>query len=151
MKNINDFNEIDFKMFSVWEYVSNPDSPDGFSLTPVKESPISNLVNCVVFSEIFFANGEKYWAMLSNVFLHNLDLTKKTLTISIFKNNKWYVLADWDNQKKAFAEDWLSELKFDFSVDELDVFPIYYDLENANSSLGIKLSGHFFWQRLLQQ
>ncbi|MGB7569819.1 MAG: hypothetical protein WBM07_18295 [Chitinivibrionales bacterium] len=116
----------DIKSYPVWEFTNDDEKLEGMGIRPVQKIPVKDLFGKIVGTQVQLSNGSKIWALIENVDTNNPRSTQHFLSLSVFKDKHWFILAryhDFDTNKrgpKAFA-------KFlGLSVDE--VFPITYNI-----------------------
>lgn len=125
------FTETDAVVRPVWDIVF--DQPPGtVSLKPCEEPlPVSSLENRLVVTHVHLNNGREILATISNVNVADPRFTAHFLTISLFNDGEWFLLARYhDPNWSTDGPEALAEF-FGFSMQE--VFPIAYDLTSVAS------------------
>jgi hypothetical protein len=111
---------------SVWEFLPESASRDETWVRRLKKLPVASLNGRLVTVEVSLASGAQMPALMSNVDLDDTSLNEHFLSLSIFKNERWILLAryhDPDAVKHgpaAFARALGVSLK--------EVFPIEFNL-----------------------
>lgn len=128
MKRVESLRINDIRKHPVWEYV-NDDKLGETVVRPHDQLPVRNLNGRVAGTRIHLANCSHVWALIGNVDTHNPRLTEHFLTLSVYRNRRWFVLAryhdfDYDDHGPAALASFL-----EMSIDE--VFPISYDLSEV--------------------
>ncbi|MEY2493786.1 MAG: hypothetical protein QOJ45_278 [Verrucomicrobiota bacterium] len=125
LKRVEDLTAVDLEAFPVWEY-ANVDQLGETAVRPIKETPVKTMTGRLVGTRIRLANGASFWATVSNVDERNPRLTQHFLTVSVFRNGKWFTMAryhDFDSTERG-PEALASFLGL--RVDE--VFPMSYNI-----------------------
>lgn len=112
----------------VWEFVYD-DQPDETSVRPVRDLPVRSLTSRIVATEVVLQNGQRIWAVLGNVDLTDLRLTRQFLTLSLYIHNAWFHLAryhDCDMEERGPGA-----LARRLGLPLSEVFPIRYDVSHV--------------------
>lgn len=117
----------DLKSHPVWRFTdAEVDDADETYVEPVTRMPTSDLDGKLVGTRVELANGMLVWALLGNVDARDAYSTEHFLSISVFDNDRWFVLARYhDSDYRRNGPDALARL-LGLAVD--DVFPISYDI-----------------------
>ncbi len=128
----------DLEVHPVWQYV-NSDCLGETAVRPVKRMPVSNLVGKIFGTKVRLQNGESVWSIIGNIDNRNARITEHILTISIFKDGRWFTLSRYhDPDYSEMGPEALASF-LGFGVDE--VFPITYDISrNAEGDI-VALAG----------
>lgn len=129
----------DFIKHPVWEFVNDDADLGETSVRPVGRLPVDTLAGRLVGVQVRLANGDRIWAMVSNVDVHDPTSTEHFLSLSVTKDGKWFHLARYhDVTYPRCGPDTLARF-LDLPTDE--VFPISYDLTSISKGTGAALSG----------
>lgn len=124
-KQIEGLTIADLKAFPVWQYV-NSDERGETAVRPVKKTPVKSLTARVVGSQVRLGNGTNVWAIIGNVDVNNPRLTQHFLTLSVFRDGRWFTMARYHdidaNERGPGALAAFLGLRID------EVFPIAYDI-----------------------
>jgi hypothetical protein len=137
-KKVEELSPKDLEKYAIWQYVSSEEIED-VVVKPIIRIPVKDLKNKLVGTKIGLANGDQVWGLIGNCNVSNPLFTEHFITISILKNEKWFVLARYhdfdylDHGPKALAE------FLDLNVDS--VFPITYDISRYVKDESSALSG----------
>jgi len=115
----------DLEKFPVWTFINN-DLQGETLVKYVKRIPVKSLTGKVVGLKVALADGTTAWTIVGNVDANNSSLTKHFLSISFYKDKRWFHLARYhDFDYKESGPIALSQFLLK-GVDE--IFPISYDL-----------------------
>jgi len=123
----------------VWEYVNDEAKAPETAVRPVEQLPVKHLAGRFVGTRVRLHNGSYQWAMLSNISLGNLRLTKHFLCVGIEKDGRWFELAryhDVDFERRS-----PTELAKFLGLLVSEVFPIEYDISQFAIGLPAILRG----------
>jgi hypothetical protein len=129
----------DLEAHPVWRYLPENDERDETFVRPVKRIPVSSLAGKIVGTQVLLANGQRIWAIISNVDHTNARLTQHFLTLSVERNGSWFFLAryhDFDRAKRGPKA--LAKL---LGLSVAEVFPITYDIRSYAKGSSAALSG----------
>ena len=107
------------------------DNHDNTWAYPVKKLPVRNLDNRVVLTQVRLNNGAVYPAMIGNLEVDNLELTKHFITLTIIKDQERFDLARYHDVDYPRSGPESLAVFLSLSLD--DVFPISYDISNVVS------------------
>jgi len=128
-KKIEELTVADLEAFPVWQY-ANSDQRGETAVRPVKRTPGKSLTGRFVGTQVRLANGAKVWALIGNVDASNPRLTQHFLTLSVFREGRWFTMAryhDFDaNERGPEALAAFLGLRVE------DVFPISYDISRCS-------------------
>lgn len=118
----------DLRAHPVWEYVM--DDPDALEtvVQPVADLPVRDLGGRLVGIQVRLRNGDRHWAICSNISLGSPIATRHFLCLWIEKDGQWFSLAryhDSDFERRSPAK--LGEF---LGLAPEDVFPIEYDISD---------------------
>jgi hypothetical protein len=125
VKKLEDLTPADLENFPVWQYV-NSDKSGETLVRPVKKMPVKSLTGRVVGTQVRLANGASVCALIGNLDADNPQLTHHFLTLSIFRNGRWFTMAryhDFDASERG-----PQALASFLSLQINEVFPILYDI-----------------------
>ena len=140
-KSIDELTENDFIQYRVWRFV-NDDSNGELVVSAIKKLPVKDLSGKVVFAPVQIANGNTMYAMIGNIQIQNPELTKHFMTISLYKDNRWFHLARYHDPD--YSSHGPSSLANFLGLKECDIFPIAYDISFAVSKSSVALAGEYF-------
>ncbi|MCH8622563.1 hypothetical protein [Undibacterium sp. TS12] len=116
----------DLKKYPVWQYTNSHEKIGETVVRAIKRMPVKSLTGKLVGTKVRFANGADTWALIGNVDASNAQLTQHFLTLSIFKDDKWFTLARYhDIERERFGPEAL-EIFIGLTVNQ--IFPITYDI-----------------------
>jgi hypothetical protein len=128
-KRIEELTVADLEAFPVWQY-ANSDKRGETAVRPVKKTPVKNLTGRFAGVQVRLAKGSNVWALIGNVDASNPRLTQHFLTLSVFRNGRWFTMARYhDFDAKERGPDALAAF-LGLRVDE--VFPISYDISRCS-------------------
>jgi hypothetical protein len=137
-KPVENLQQTDLEASPVWQY-ANDDALGETVVHPVKQTPVSNLANRLVASQVRLANGASVWGLLGNIDADNPRLTEHFLTLSVLKGSKWFTLARYhDFNYSEFGPEALAKF---LGLRTSDVFPINYDITAYVKGDGSALAG----------
>ena len=138
-KNADMLTEKDFQAHPVWQFVDANDKGE-LSVRPVKALPSRNLDGKLVGCRVSFANGSTHFAMLGNINSENHRQTEHFLTLSIWKEGKWFHLSRYfDPDLRKRGPDALSKF---VGLKKSDIFPVSYDLRKYSKGVVHSLVGN---------
>jgi len=103
MKRIEELTCPDLEGFPVWEFVNNDELGETV-VRPVKNTPVKTLIGRVVGTQVRLARGASVWATIGNVDASNPRLTQHLLTLSVFRDGRWFTMAryhDFDADERG--------------------------------------------------
>jgi hypothetical protein len=115
----------DLQLHPVWMFVGS-DVAGETVVRPVKRLPVANVSGKLIGTKVRLANEKEVWALLGNLKPNNPRMTEHFLTISIYRDNRWFHLGryfdvDYEARGPLALAEFLA-LRID------DVFPIAYDV-----------------------
>jgi hypothetical protein len=138
IKRVDQLTVADLVAHPVWQF-TNREGADETFVRPVKRVPVSDLAGKVIGVQVTLAGGRRAWALVGNVNLKNVELTRHCITFSIERDGQWFMLAryhDFDYASKG--PEALSRF-LGLQTDE--VFPIAYDIQAYSLGEAAVLSG----------
>jgi hypothetical protein len=127
MKPIEALEVSDLQAHAVWQY-ANVDGANETLVRPIRRLPVARLAGRLVATQVRLANGTCVWGLLGNIDECNARLTEHFLTLSVFKDGRWFTLAryhDFDN-----SENGPGALAHFLGLPIDEVFPIAYDIRH---------------------
>jgi hypothetical protein len=115
----------DLQAHAVWQY-ANRDGDGETLVRPIKRVPVENLTGRVVGAQVRLANGTHVWGLLGNVDARNARLTEHFLTLSVFRDGRWFMLSRYHDFD--YAENGPGALARFLELPVDQVFPIAYDI-----------------------
>ncbi len=137
MKPIANLTTEDLATHPVWNYLE--DRRGNVVVSPVLRLPVPSLKGRLVGCQVTLSNGQRQWADLSNIDLHNEKATSHFLTLSITKNGKWFHLARYFDAD--YARRGPSALSAFLELPVQEIFPISYDISPFVRQAVIPTSG----------
>jgi hypothetical protein len=135
MKPIESLEMADLEANSVWAY-----SKCGETLVhPVKRLPVKSLAGKLVATQVVLANGKSVWGLIGNVDPENAQSTEHFLTLSLLKDNKWFILSRYHDFD--YRENGPESLALFLGLPVNEVFPIAYDISRYVVGDSAVLSG----------
>jgi hypothetical protein len=131
IKRVEDLAVADLRRFPVWEY-ANDDEKGETAVQPVRKLPVKNLNGRLVGTQVRLANSTEVWAMIGNVEVNTPRVTQHFLTLSVFQNGRWFVMARYHDFDVRERGPQALAAFLGLRIDE--VFPISYDI--SRFSLG---------------
>lgn len=142
VKRVEDLTDVDLLKFPVWEYTNSHEGTSETIVRPVRKIPTPDLNGKLVGTEICFANGGKVLALLGNVDSNDSHTTEHLLTLSVYKDGKWFTLARYHDID--FESRGPKALSSFLKIQKKKIFPISYDIREFCSGNPLALSGKIF-------
>lgn len=115
----------DLETHPVWEFAGRADMDDDV-VVPCDAVPVNSTAGKLFASKVRLANGSMERAVIGNIDGANEKSTKHFLSLSILKNETWFMLARYHD---VAADKRSPELLAEFlSLSLSEVFPIHYDI-----------------------
>src|SRR5215204_2877191 len=126
VKTVEELTPTDLGVHPVWQYANRNGDFQETAVRAIRRTPVRSLTGRLVGVVVGLANGATAWALIGNVDANNARLNLHFLTLSVWRNNRWFTMAryhdiDWVERGPDALATFLG-----LSVD--DVFPIAYDL-----------------------
>lgn len=115
----------------MWQYI-NDDRDGETSVRPAKKIPVTNLTGKLIGTTVQLANGDRVWALISNVDFDNPRLTEHFLTVSLHRNGKWFHLSRYHDLD--YPMNGPTGLAKFLGLEVNQIFPISYDVSRFVSS-----------------
>ncbi len=114
----------DFRLHPVWNY--SEDKHGDVVASPVRRVPVDSLEGRLIGCQVTLAKGQKQWATLSNIDLHNEKATSHFLTLSLTREGNWFHLGRYFDVD--YAQRGPRALSAFLQLPVQEVFPIAYDI-----------------------
>lgn len=124
---VDDLGVEEISTYPVWEF-DEDDEYDQY-IHPVRDLPVKSLDCRLVGTRVRLANGQKRWAMLSNIEPNSLRQTRQFLTIGIEDGGKWFHLARYHDVD--YEDRGPEKLAGFLGMNVEMVFPLSYDITSA--------------------
>jgi hypothetical protein len=141
MKPVESLEVGDLQAHAVWQY-ANRDGVDETLVRPVKRVPVASLTGKIVGTQVRLANGTCVWGVLGNVDASNARLTEHFVTLSVFRNGRWFTLSRYHDFD--YAENGPDALARFLSLSVEEVFPIAYDIREYAKGDPAALAGQIY-------
>ena len=127
-KHIADLTVADREAHGVWSFARGQRG-DETRLRPVARVPVSDLRGKLVATRVVLANGHRPWALVGNIDVTNVRLTKHFVTASVEHEGRWFHLARYHDID--YAERGPRALAAHLGLQVEEVFPIAYDVSGS--------------------
>jgi hypothetical protein len=127
LKSVNKLTPSDLSNYPIWQF-RNSDEDGELFVSPISNYPVKN-TKCKLFgTKVTLANGTIMLALIGNFDISNPELNEHFITLSFYKNKKWFHLARYHDFD--FDENGPSAFSKFANLDIDDIFPIRFDLSN---------------------
>lgn len=128
MKDVGDIVPEDFRLFPVWEFAVDMEElvESECVVRPVFDTPVRDMGNRILGTQVVLANGSRIWARIDNLCLDNPAENEHCIDIALFKNGKWFRMGRPTNFD--YAAHGPAALARDMGLSLEEVFPIRYDV-----------------------
>jgi hypothetical protein len=127
-KRMEELTAADLEAHSVWRFARGKRG-DETCLRPVARVPVSDMIGKLVAARITLANGQRPWALVGNIDVANVRLTKHCVTVSVEQGGRWFHLARYHDFD--YAERGPQALAGFLGLQVEEVFPITYDVSGS--------------------
>lgn len=140
MKPVSSLEVADLKAHSVWQFVNR--DRDETLVRPVKRLPVAVLTGKLAATQVQLANGTFVWALIGNVDGSNARLTEHFITLSVFRDGRWFTLSRYHDFD--YAEQGPEALANFLGLPVDEVFPIAYDIRACAKGDPAALAGKIY-------